>query len=85
MNDVTFVVLIGMAGTVLWLVIGWRAMKAHEKIADSLEEFVRGSRGEPGVSLFIKFPNSESCPRCGYTIPAATPKCPHCGAPRPGS
>ena len=30
-----------MFTTILWLVIGWRAMRAHEKIADSVEWLAR--------------------------------------------
>jgi rubrerythrin len=82
MADFTVVALFGLAGAIMWIVIGWRAMKAHEKIADSLEEMLRASR-PPSVSLFTKFPNSEVCPRCGYTIPAGVAKCPNCAAPRP--
>lgn len=33
--------LIGIITTVLWLVIGWRAMRAHEKMADYIEVMVR--------------------------------------------
>ena len=31
-------VLWGFAITILWLYIGWRAMRAHEKLAQSVEE-----------------------------------------------
>jgi hypothetical protein len=34
----------GMIITILWLVIGWRAMKAHEKLADSQDEIRRAIR-----------------------------------------
>ncbi len=27
----------GLACTIIWIVIGWRAMRAHEKIADAAE------------------------------------------------
>ena len=33
--------LIGIAVTVFWMVVGWRAMKAHEKLADAAEEISR--------------------------------------------
>ena len=33
--------LFGIFTTILWLVIGWRAMRAHEKIADSAEWLAR--------------------------------------------
>lgn len=35
-------VLWGIAVTILWLVIGWRAMRAHERIAAAVE-------GSPGL------------------------------------
>ncbi len=38
--------LIGIITTVLWLVIGWRAMRAHEKIADYIEVMVRKQLSE---------------------------------------
>ena len=33
--------LIGVLTTALWLVIGWRAMRAHEKMADYVELMIR--------------------------------------------
>jgi hypothetical protein len=38
------VVLWGLFVTILWLVIGWRAMRAHEKIADAVQEYIRRQR-----------------------------------------
>ena len=32
--------------TVLWLFIGWRAMRAHEKMADYIELLVQQQRSE---------------------------------------
>jgi uncharacterized membrane protein len=32
-------VLAAFVTTVFWLVIGWRAMRAHEKIAETLREW----------------------------------------------
>ncbi len=33
---------------IFWMVVGWRAMRAHEKIADSVEQLTRqNSRQEP--------------------------------------
>jgi hypothetical protein len=34
-------VLLGFV-TVFWMVVGWRAMKAHEQIADAVSQAVRG-------------------------------------------
>lgn len=35
---VVLTTLFAIATTILWLVIGWRAMRAHERIATSLED-----------------------------------------------
>lgn len=34
-------ILWGLFVTIMWLVIGWRAMRAHERIADSMREYFR--------------------------------------------
>lgn len=31
----------GLFVTSIWIIIGWRAMKAHEKIAESFREYLR--------------------------------------------
>ena len=44
--DMLWMVLAGafsVAGAVLWLYIGWRAMRAHEKIASALDSLARTS------------------------------------------
>ncbi len=33
--------LIGLFGVIFWMVVGWRAMRAHEKLADSMEWLAR--------------------------------------------
>jgi len=43
----TFATLIAVGGvitTILWLVIGWRAMRAHERIAAATSEWVKSQR-----------------------------------------
>jgi uncharacterized membrane protein len=30
--------LVGFVTTVFWMVVGWRAMRAHERIADTLDD-----------------------------------------------
>lgn len=30
--------LVGLLTTIFWIVVGWRAMRAHEQIADALRE-----------------------------------------------
>jgi uncharacterized membrane protein len=37
-------ILFSFVTTVFWLVIGWRAMRAHERIADVLEQQTPGLR-----------------------------------------
>ena len=34
------VMLLGIFSTIFWMVVSWRAMKAHEKLADSVERMV---------------------------------------------
>ncbi len=41
-----FAFLISIITTVLWFVIGWRAMRAHEKMADYIELLVRKQMSE---------------------------------------
>ena len=38
------VTLFGIASAIFWMVVGWRAMRAHERIADAAEETARKSR-----------------------------------------
>ena len=33
--------LLGLFSTVFWMVVSWRAMKAHEKLADSVERIAQ--------------------------------------------
>ncbi len=37
----------GIAMAIAWLVIGWRAMRAHERLADATEETARQNRSDP--------------------------------------
>ena len=37
----TIVILWGLAVTVFWMVCVWRGMRAHEKLADSVEQMSR--------------------------------------------
>jgi hypothetical protein len=42
MGGLAFLVVVwGLFVTVIWMVIGWRAMKAHERIADAVQEHLR--------------------------------------------
>ena len=35
------VALFGIASAIFWMVVGWRAMRAHERIADAAEQAAR--------------------------------------------
>ena len=42
------VMLFGIFTGIFWMIVGWRAMQAHEKLADSVESLARQSnRQEP--------------------------------------
>ena len=36
-------ILFGFATAIFWMVVGWRAMRAHERIADSSEKIAHAS------------------------------------------
>ncbi len=48
---VFFSFLIGLATAIYWMVVGWRAMRAHEQIADCCEGWLRIRREERIVAL----------------------------------
>ena len=33
--------LLGLFSAIFWMVVGWRAMRAHEKLADSMERLAK--------------------------------------------
>jgi uncharacterized membrane protein len=39
-----FAILAGIFSAIFWMVVGWRAMRAHERIADASEQAVRKLR-----------------------------------------
>jgi uncharacterized membrane protein len=41
---VVLMALFGIASAIFWMVVGWRAMRAHERIADASEEAARKFR-----------------------------------------
>ena len=43
------VMLLGIFSTIFWMVVSWRAMKAHEKLADSVEQLTRRQTANPGT------------------------------------
>ena len=36
-----FTTILSLVTTIFWMVVGWRAMRAHERIADRFEDRVR--------------------------------------------
>jgi hypothetical protein len=44
-------VIIGIITTIFWMVVGWRAMRAHEKIADALSAGPSRQRRMSGESV----------------------------------
>ncbi len=44
---VVLIVLWGLFVTIFWMVVGWRAMKAHEKLADATERIAK--KGPPAI------------------------------------
>lgn len=48
MKDAELFITFGLLSAIIWIVIGWRAMRAHEKIADTLALHVNALlRGDP--------------------------------------
>ena len=43
------VMLLGIFSTIFWMVVSWRAMKAHEKLADAVEQLTRRQTANPGT------------------------------------
>jgi uncharacterized membrane protein len=40
----TLALFVGLVETIFWMFVGWRAMRAHERIAEASEEGVRRMR-----------------------------------------
>ena len=40
----TAVAILGLVSTVFWMVVGWRAMRAHERVADYLRTLAERDR-----------------------------------------
>ncbi len=46
MDEVAILILVvSFVLTVIWLIIGWRLMRAHERIADGLDSFLASGPG----------------------------------------
>jgi len=44
----TFAIIFGLVQMLFWLIVGWRAMRAHENIAASLDSLSRHIRQRDG-------------------------------------
>jgi hypothetical protein len=42
-----FAVAMGILITLFWMIVGWRAMRAHERLAKATEDLVRSGRNPP--------------------------------------
>jgi len=69
---ISFVV--GLAVMVFWMVVAWRAMRAHERIADAWERSAKGETDPNAV---------KPCAACGKMMPKNYTKCLHCGHTQP--
>jgi hypothetical protein len=73
------VLILGMvASWTISLIVMWRAMKAHEQIAETLRIALLGKRPKP-PSLEFDASEPAECMKCGGTIPPGQVKCPSCG------
>lgn len=72
------VMLAGTAGWVVVVIAIWRAMKAHEQIAETLGIALLGKRPRPPPPEYDASEPAE-CMKCQGTIPAGQTKCPQCG------
>jgi hypothetical protein len=70
----------GLFVTLFWMVVGWRAMRAHEKIAGELRRYV-GEESRIPAEGTIDTPAYE-CSKCNMISKTITTQgqCPHCGA-----
>ena len=41
------VMLLGIFSTIFWMVVSWRAMRAHEKLADAVERLTQRQASNP--------------------------------------
>ena len=74
-----FLILVGIATTIFWMVVGWRAMRAHERIAEASEK----TAGIPQKPKAIEVEPESLCVSCDKTIPAGAKVCPACGWTKP--
>lgn len=68
--------IVGIALVIFWMVVAWRAMRAHERIADAWE------RANP-VKTASDAGAVKPCVSCRKMIPKGYTKCLHCGHSQP--
>jgi len=71
--------LFGLASAIFWMVVGWRAMRAHERIADASEQ----TAGIPRKTKAVEEEPEPHCVSCGKHIPDDAKLCPLCGYTQP--
>ena len=48
LQGITFLVMmLGIFSTIFWMVVSWRAMRAHEKLADAVERLTQRQAANP--------------------------------------
>lgn len=50
----------GFITTIYWMIVGWRAMQAHQKVADSLETMARESAKSNNSNVHTGIDTSEN-------------------------
>ncbi len=52
--------LFGLITSIYWMIVGWRAMQAHEKVADSLEWIARQSARTNNTNIHTEEDSSDN-------------------------
>ena len=45
------VMMLGIFSTIFWMVVSWRAMRAHEKLADAVERLTHRQAANPETEV----------------------------------
>lgn len=62
---VVFSFLVGIAISIYWMVVGWRAMRAHEQIADVCDGWLRIRREERIIAVRKGLEGTADQPKSG--------------------
>jgi len=76
----------GIALVIFWMVVAWRAMRAHERIADAWNRANPEPPAQSEMGAGTVRPGAEAvkpCVSCGKMIPKGYTKCLHCGHAQP--